>query len=132
MTVPVLGGRLALGTWQSIVVVDTNVDNPTRTVRLSFLAGDPQRWNGVVGSADASGTTAGVGSDASGMTEVGVGVGHDLGRRRRDRLAGRPRRPPATTGGMPPGGNTVGPGGSWSARLRRPWRWAPTMAPAGR
>jgi thiamine phosphate synthase YjbQ (UPF0047 family) len=30
---------LALGTWQSIVVVDTNVDNPTRTVRLSFLAG---------------------------------------------------------------------------------------------
>jgi secondary thiamine-phosphate synthase enzyme len=39
VTVPVLRGRLALGTWQSIVVVDTNVDNPTRTVRLSFLAG---------------------------------------------------------------------------------------------
>jgi secondary thiamine-phosphate synthase enzyme len=39
LTVPVDGGRLALGTWQSIVVVDTNVDNPDRTLRLSFLAG---------------------------------------------------------------------------------------------
>lgn len=38
-TVPVLGGRLALGTWQSICLVDLNVDNPERTVRLSFLAG---------------------------------------------------------------------------------------------
>ena len=38
-TVPVLGGRLALGTWQSICLVDTNVDNPDRQVRLSFLAG---------------------------------------------------------------------------------------------
>jgi secondary thiamine-phosphate synthase enzyme len=38
-TVPVLGGRLALGTWQSVVLVDTNVDNPERHVRLSFLAG---------------------------------------------------------------------------------------------
>jgi secondary thiamine-phosphate synthase enzyme len=37
ITVPVLRGRPALGTWQSIVLVDTNVDNPTRTVRLSFL-----------------------------------------------------------------------------------------------
>ncbi len=36
-TVPVLGGRLALGTWQSIVVVDLNLDNPDRQVRLSFL-----------------------------------------------------------------------------------------------
>jgi secondary thiamine-phosphate synthase enzyme len=36
-TFPVLGGRLALGTWQSVVLVDTNVDNPDRTVRLSFL-----------------------------------------------------------------------------------------------
>jgi thiamine phosphate synthase YjbQ (UPF0047 family) len=35
--VPVLGGRLMLGTWQSIVLVDTNVDNPDREVRLSFL-----------------------------------------------------------------------------------------------
>jgi secondary thiamine-phosphate synthase enzyme len=38
-TVPVVGGRLALGTWQSVVLVDTNVDNPQRQVRLSFLAG---------------------------------------------------------------------------------------------
>jgi secondary thiamine-phosphate synthase enzyme len=35
--VPVLGGRLQLGTWQSICLVDTNVDNPDREVRLSFL-----------------------------------------------------------------------------------------------
>lgn len=39
ITVPVLGGRLALGTWQSVVLIDSNVDNPTRKVRLSFLAG---------------------------------------------------------------------------------------------
>lgn len=39
LTVPVVGGRLQLGTWQSIVLVDTNVDNPMRTVRLSFLSG---------------------------------------------------------------------------------------------
>ena len=38
-TVPVLDGRLALGTWQSICLVDLNVDNPEREVRLSFLAG---------------------------------------------------------------------------------------------
>ncbi|MEV6241897.1 YjbQ family protein [Lentzea sp. NPDC051838] len=38
-TIPVLGGVLVLGTWQSICLVDTNVDNPVRTVRLSFLAG---------------------------------------------------------------------------------------------
>ena len=38
-TVPVLGGRLALGTWQSICLVDLNVDNDERTVRFSFLAG---------------------------------------------------------------------------------------------
>lgn len=36
-TVPVLGGRLQLGTWQSICLVDTNGDNPEREVRLSFL-----------------------------------------------------------------------------------------------
>ena len=36
-TVPVLDGRLALGTWQSICLVDLNVDNPDRTVRLSLL-----------------------------------------------------------------------------------------------
>ena len=39
LTVPVLGGRLALGTWQSICLLDPNADNATRTVRLSFLAG---------------------------------------------------------------------------------------------
>lgn len=38
-SVPVLGGQLILGTWQSICLVDTNIDNPVRTVRLSFLAG---------------------------------------------------------------------------------------------
>ena len=38
-TVPVVGGRLQLGTWQSICLVDTNVDNAARTVRLSFLPG---------------------------------------------------------------------------------------------
>ena len=39
ITVPVIGGDLQLGTWQSIVLVDPNRDNPTRRVRLSFLAG---------------------------------------------------------------------------------------------
>ncbi|WP_434741155.1 secondary thiamine-phosphate synthase enzyme YjbQ [Micromonospora sp. SH-82] len=38
-SVPVLDGRLALGTWQSICLVDTNGDNPTRQVRFSFLPG---------------------------------------------------------------------------------------------
>lgn len=37
-TVPVLDGELALGTWQSLALVDVNVDNPDRQVRLSFLA----------------------------------------------------------------------------------------------
>jgi secondary thiamine-phosphate synthase enzyme len=36
-TLPVVGGRLQLGTWQSICLVDTNGDNPSRQVRLSFL-----------------------------------------------------------------------------------------------
>jgi len=36
-TLPVLGGRLALGTWQSVALVDLNVDNAERHVRLSFL-----------------------------------------------------------------------------------------------
>ena len=39
VTVPVLGGELALGTWQSIALLDPNADNPERTVLLSFLAG---------------------------------------------------------------------------------------------
>jgi secondary thiamine-phosphate synthase enzyme len=37
VTLPVLGGRVALGTWQSVVLVDLNVDNPQRRVRLSFV-----------------------------------------------------------------------------------------------
>ncbi|MEU7595652.1 YjbQ family protein [Streptomyces sp. NPDC039022] len=36
-TLPVVSGELALGTWQSVCLVDTNVDNPNRQVRLSFL-----------------------------------------------------------------------------------------------
>jgi thiamine phosphate synthase YjbQ (UPF0047 family) len=39
LTVPVIGGRLALGTWQSIALLDPNADNATRRVRLSFVAG---------------------------------------------------------------------------------------------
>jgi secondary thiamine-phosphate synthase enzyme len=35
---PVTGGVLALGTWQSVVLVDLNVDNPDREVRLSLLS----------------------------------------------------------------------------------------------
>ncbi|MFT4082572.1 MAG: YjbQ family protein [Nocardioides sp.] len=38
-SVPVLDGRLALGTWQSICLVDLNVDNVEREVRFSLLAG---------------------------------------------------------------------------------------------
>ncbi len=39
LTVPVIGGEPQLGTWQSIVLVDTNRDNPRRKVRLSFIPG---------------------------------------------------------------------------------------------
>ena len=39
ITIPVLAGRLALGTWQSVTLVDPNADNGTRRVRLSFLPG---------------------------------------------------------------------------------------------
>ena len=39
VSVPVLDGRTALGTWQSVCLVDTNGDNPERKVRLSFLRG---------------------------------------------------------------------------------------------
>jgi secondary thiamine-phosphate synthase enzyme len=38
-TIPVVEGRMALGTWQSVAVVDLNVDNVVRKVRLSFIAG---------------------------------------------------------------------------------------------
>ena len=39
LSVPVLDGRMALGTWQSVCLVDTNTDNATRKVRLSLLPG---------------------------------------------------------------------------------------------
>ncbi len=39
LTVPVVGGRMTLGTWQSVALLDPNRDNPRRTVRLSFLPG---------------------------------------------------------------------------------------------
>ena len=39
VVVPVAGGRPLLGTWQSVVLVDLNRDNPRRNVRLSFVAG---------------------------------------------------------------------------------------------
>jgi secondary thiamine-phosphate synthase enzyme len=39
VTIPVAGGRMELGTWQSVALVDPNRDNARRAVRLSFLAG---------------------------------------------------------------------------------------------
>lgn len=39
LTLPVLGGGVALGRWQSIVLIDSNVDNPDRQVLVSFLPG---------------------------------------------------------------------------------------------
>ena len=39
IVVPVLGGVPTLGTWQHVVLVDLNVDNPRRQVRFSFLSG---------------------------------------------------------------------------------------------
>jgi len=38
LVLPVIGGRVALGTWQRVVVVDPNRENDRRTLRLSFLA----------------------------------------------------------------------------------------------
>ena len=38
-TLPVIGGKIQLGTWQSICLVDTNGDNHTRQVRFSFIEG---------------------------------------------------------------------------------------------
>jgi secondary thiamine-phosphate synthase enzyme len=37
LTLPVFDGRVALGTWQSVVMIDPNRENDTRTIRLSFL-----------------------------------------------------------------------------------------------
>jgi len=39
LSVPVVGGELALGTWQSIALLDPNADNQTRRVTLTFIAG---------------------------------------------------------------------------------------------
>lgn len=39
LTLPVLAGRLDLGTWQRVVLVDPNLDNPVRMIRLAFLIG---------------------------------------------------------------------------------------------
>jgi secondary thiamine-phosphate synthase enzyme len=39
LTIPVVGGRMTLGTWQSVALLDPNADNRHRTVLLSFLAG---------------------------------------------------------------------------------------------
>lgn len=39
LTVPVMGGRLALGTWQSVCLLDPNADNAERSVLLSFIEG---------------------------------------------------------------------------------------------
>ena len=38
LVLPVLGGRPELGTWQRVVLVDLNADNPRRSIRLSFVA----------------------------------------------------------------------------------------------
>ena len=38
VTLPVIDGRVAFGTWQSLVLVDLNVDNPERRVRFSFIS----------------------------------------------------------------------------------------------
>jgi secondary thiamine-phosphate synthase enzyme len=38
-TIPVIDGRMALGTWQSVALVDLNTDNAVRNVRLSFIDG---------------------------------------------------------------------------------------------
>ena len=39
LVVPVVGGRMTLGTWQSIALLDPNRDNPHRSVRLTYVAG---------------------------------------------------------------------------------------------
>lgn len=39
LTIPVIAGRMQLGTWQSVCLVDTNRDNTRRSVRFSFVEG---------------------------------------------------------------------------------------------
>ena len=46
LVVPVIDGQAALGTWQSVVLVDLNVDNPRRRVRFSFVPADAERRPG--------------------------------------------------------------------------------------
>lgn len=43
LTLPVVGGELVLGTWQSIVLVDPNIENPERRIHASFLADGSER-----------------------------------------------------------------------------------------
>ena len=38
LTIPVLDGKMTLGTWQSLVLVDPNADNPERRIRLSWIS----------------------------------------------------------------------------------------------
>lgn len=37
LTLPVIEGRISLGTWQRIAMIDTNLDNPRREVLLAFI-----------------------------------------------------------------------------------------------
>jgi secondary thiamine-phosphate synthase enzyme len=39
VSIPVMAGEPLLGTWQSVVLVDLNRDNPRRSVRITFLGG---------------------------------------------------------------------------------------------
>ena len=39
ISLPVIGGQLSLGMWQSVALVEPNADKRFRQVRLSFLAG---------------------------------------------------------------------------------------------
>ena len=39
VTIPVHGGELQLGTWQSVALLDPNPDDATRKVMLTFVAG---------------------------------------------------------------------------------------------
>ena len=48
MTLPTFEGRVALGPWQSLVLVDLNVDNPRRRVRFSFLPGVDDSTGGAI------------------------------------------------------------------------------------
>ena len=75
VTIPVINGHPALGTWQSVVLVDTNVDNHSRRVRLSFIAGltgshpeDPE----AIGAPHRPGVDGGEGDPEHGPGVTGV------------------------------------------------------------